>query len=54
MAPASPMGVVHAQADRERMRAPTPMARPVQAVKMTWAKGEAMARIMKVRTISSE
>ena len=54
MAPASPMGVIHTQADRERMRALAPMARPVQAVKVTWAKGEAMARMTKVRTISSK
>ena len=54
IAAASPSGVIQTQATEERMRALTPMASPVHAVKVTCAKGDTIPRIMNVKTNSTE
>ena len=49
-----PIGVIQTQAAGERRLADMPMANPVQAVKVTWAKGENRPLTMKILVMESQ
>ena len=54
MAQTRPMGVIQTQDAVERRREDTPMARPVQAVNVTCAKGENTPLTMKMLVMESQ